>query len=225
MREFYSYQEVNSMKSLTKIVFSIIFVAFVMGMSFPSNVYAQTMTRLTQSDLLSYFDNETYHDYVDKYMLPYWNTNSQNWRNLVTNQFANRHSVEQTITSQAAINKCRERLGNLDEFTSTILPESYIKKIVTYINERGNISNVLSGRVIEFHGKQVKQFANYNIQPESNIITVKCYRDNRPEQVYQGSSGVVIGINRNGLINHFHGDRYANKPYYDVENGTIIKVQ
>jgi hypothetical protein len=128
-----------------------------------------------------------------------------NWPELVTSKFAARHTVEGNISQQKAVDVCRQRSADGDRnFTSTSLAESLIKDVVNY----------LAKNVIEWHGKNIKGFANYHVDVKGTMWTVVCHAGKGfAPTCYQDS--VVVGIDQSGLINHFHGDaQYASGKIY-----------
>jgi hypothetical protein len=139
----------------------------------------------------------------------------KNWPDLVTDNFAQRHTVEGSISEQKTRDVCRQRSADgTQDFTSTSLTTDFMIKIARYIAEN----------VIEWHGKNVKAFANYKLNVDGMMWTVvckanqgflpTCYRDK-----------VVVGIDRSGLINHFHGDaQYAQGRIYEITNGEFHKI-
>lgn len=165
-----------------------------------------------KQELLSYFNNEDYGDYVKNYLVRHWKEKSSDgyWQDLVTDNFMDRHTVEGTVTKEKAVDICRSRSNNGTRgFTSTLITEALVKKVIRFI----------ANNVIEWHGKNVKAFANYSIPVQGTMWTVVC----TPNKGFEPTSyqdAVVVGINREGLINHFHGDaRCAQPPFYAVTDG------
>jgi hypothetical protein len=172
---------------------------------------------MTREELLQKHHDEEYDNYVKHYLIQHWKDESEkgNWRDLVSIHFADRHSVEGTITEKGATDKCRERSheGTRD-FTSTSLPASYVTTIVRYI----------ATNIIEWHGKNRRPFTNYEISVTGTMITVKCTAG-KGYTPTQYRDKVVVGISPEGLITHFHGDiKYAEKPIFRKDGNSIVRI-
>jgi hypothetical protein len=171
---------------------------------------------MTRQELLRYYQNEDYKDYVGKYLVKHWKdeSNRNDWEALVNNNFANRHSVEGTLTKEKAVDVCRERSheGTID-FTSTSLSTDFVERIVRYI----------ATDIIEWHGKNRGEFTNYEVSAPGMMITVQ----SKAGQGYlhtQYRDKVVVGISREGLITHFHGDAtYADGAIYGKGADNVMR--
>ncbi|MDA8230618.1 MAG: hypothetical protein M0006_04685 [Magnetospirillum sp.] len=155
----------------------------------------------TREQLLEYYQEFGDSDYsaYTKYLYPHWEgwTNSNNWSHLVTDHFNQCHVCDGTVTPERAEDLFMARSNNGSfPFTSTLLSESFILAITRAIRDN----------VIRFHAGTVRAFANYELAVKGYMITVTNQNSTQTRQTLQYRDGVVVGIDRRGLINHFHGD-------------------
>ncbi|HEY9432521.1 MAG TPA: hypothetical protein VI260_13745 [Blastocatellia bacterium] len=176
---------------------------------------------MTRRELLTYYDElnaDNYKDYVNKYLVGHWKEESErgNWRDLVTDAFAARHGVEGTVTAGKARDVAHQRsAGGQNDFTSTSLSEEDLVKIVRDISKN----------VILAHGKHFNEIPgniiNYELSVTVRPVTVQVFADKGFKQ-NQGQVNVVVGINKQGLICHYHGDaEYSGGTVYYVEGNNI----
>jgi hypothetical protein len=176
---------------------------------------------MTRRDLLTYYaelNPDNYRDYVNKYLVGHWKEESEkgNWRDLVTDAFAARHGVEGTVTTGKARDVAHQRsAGGQNDFTSTSLSEDDLVKIVRDISKN----------VILAHGQNFEtlrlNIVNYELSVTVRAVTVQVFAGKGFKQ-NQDRVNVVVGINKEGLICHYHGDaEYSGGPIYYVEGGNI----
>ncbi|HEU0014991.1 MAG TPA: hypothetical protein VFQ45_14985 [Longimicrobium sp.] len=172
---------------------------------------------MNQAELLRTFANESYDDYVKHYLVKFWTdkAGANDWQSVVSAAFAGRHTVDGSVSENKAVDVARNRSGGgTRDFVSTLLSESLVRKAVKYIADN----------VIALHGKQRGAFTNYLVPVEGTMWTVQV-KANEGFLPKQYRDSVVVGIDRNGLITHFHGDRtYAEGDIYQVERGVLKKV-
>jgi hypothetical protein len=177
---------------------------------------------MRREELLEKYDElypDNYRDYVNKYLVDHWRKESEkgNWRDLVTNAFATRHGGEGTVTTQQARDVSHLRsAGGQNDFTSTTLSEDDLVKIVQNISKNG---------IIQWHGQNNQGFnggfANYELSVTVRAVTVQVFAG-KGFKPNQDRVNVVVGINRQGLICHYHGEaEYADGTIYHVDGGTI----
>jgi hypothetical protein len=158
-------------------------------------------------------------DYVGKFLVKHWKDEStkRNWRQLVTDNFALRHSVEGNISEEKAVDTCRARSAQgTNDFISTTLTTDFVENIVRFVADN----------IIEWHGKNRGDFTNYEVSVKGMMITVKCDASKKAFLPTHYKDKVVVGINREGLINHFHGDaQYAQGAIYGKVGEKIQKIQ
>lgn len=158
---------------------------------------------MSKKDLLAKYADEVnypYDDYVKHYLVDHWKkAASQNdWEEVVSENFADRHSVEGSLSKHKAVDICRRRSGGgTRNFTSTTLDQGFIQKIVKYISDH----------LVAWHGKHAKEFRNYRIGVDGTMWTVRCEDGDFLPKCYRDS--VVVGLDRRGLVTHFHGDASA----------------
>jgi hypothetical protein len=178
---------------------------------------------MTVEKLLEYYnelnDGDNYKkNYVQKYLIPHWKEESlrRNLRALISPHFANVHLEEGTITPEKAVDMCLQRSHQgANDFTSTVLSKDFVERIVRYI----------TNNIIEWHGNNRGVFTNYQVTERGMMITVKYDAEKKQFLPTQYSDQVVVGINREGLINHFHGDaRYATGDIYGIVGNKISKL-
>lgn len=172
---------------------------------------------MTREQLLEYYRNEEYDDYVGKYLVPHWRKESgdNNWGDLVNNGFAVRHSVEGSLSKQKAKKICeiRSQMGAIN-FTSTSLSTDFVQRIVQYV----------ATHIIQWHGKNRGRFTNYMVQVEGEMITVQC-KAGEGYLTTEYRDKVVVGIDRDGLITHFHGDvTYADGDIYGKDGNVMRRI-
>jgi hypothetical protein len=178
---------------------------------------------MTREELLGYYADlnpDSYSkDYVEKYLVKHWKDEStpKGWIHLVTENFAIRHSVEGDISEQKAIDTCRVRSGQgANDFISTTLTTGFVVNIVRFVADN----------IILWHGKNRGDFTNYEASVNGTMITVKYDASKKAFLPTQYKNKVVVGINREGLINHFHGDaQYAQGNIYRQVGDNIQKIR
>jgi hypothetical protein len=176
---------------------------------------------MTRRELLTYYEElheDNYKDYVNKYLVGHWKQESErgNWGDLVTDAFAARHGVAGTVTTGKARDVAHGRsAGGQNDFTSTSLSEDDLVKIVRDVSKN----------VILAHGKHFDEIPgniiNYELSVIVRPVTVQVF-SGKGFKENQGQVNVVVGINRQGLICHYHGDaEYSRGTVYYVEEGNI----
>jgi hypothetical protein len=179
---------------------------------------------MTRTDLLKQYADlnnpDTYSkDYVEKFLVKHWQDESKkrNWEELVTTNFADRHAVDGKLSVEKAVDICRQRSGQgAHDFTSTTLTTDFVQNIVRFVADD----------IIAWHGKNRGNFTNYEISVRGMMITVKYDASKKAFLPTQYNDKVVVGINREGLINHFHGDaQYAEGSIYRKDGNNIIKIR
>lgn len=174
---------------------------------------------MTKDELLKHYKSDDYQDYLTHYLVKHWQDESGKgkWQELVTVNFMDRHTVDGTVTEQKAIDLCRVRSqGGTRDFVSTLLAEDLVKKVVLNIAKN----------IIKWHGDNIKGFANYLINEQGMLCTVVC-KANEGFISHNYRDAVVVGINKEGLINHFDGDAtYANteNPIYKQQGRNIVRM-
>ena len=136
--------------------------------------------------------------------------------NLISPHFADVHLVEGSLSKEKAVDMCVERSHQgAHDFTSTILATGFMEKIAHYISKN----------IIEMHGKQRGVFTNYLIPERGAMITVKYDAEKQKFLPTQYSDQVVVGIDREGLITHFHGDaQYATGDIFINTKNNLSKL-
>jgi hypothetical protein len=178
---------------------------------------------MTRDELRRYYNElnnaESYtNDYVKKYLVPYWMEKSEkrNLADLISPHFANVHLVEGGLSQEKAVQMCVERSGyGANNFTSTVLATNFVEKIARYI----------TNNIIELHGKHRGVFTNYQVPERGMMITVTYNAEKKQFNPTQYSDQVVVGIDREGLITHFHGDaQYATGDIYINAGSNLSKL-
>ncbi|MEA3122960.1 MAG: hypothetical protein QOH33_2559 [Paraburkholderia sp.] len=156
---------------------------------------------MNQAELLKYAGQESWDDYRKHYLIRYYKEKSDHrsahWRDCFTNVFLNRHSVEGTLTQQAALDVCRRRsLRGTQDFESTLVDAGLLQKIVAEVSER-------------FIAGHQPEYRLCDLRSAGMLIHVSCTAG-VGFLLRQAVGSFKVGIDENGLICHLEATEYRD---------------
>ncbi len=170
---------------------------------------------MNKKELLEAFEQEDRTDYGRRYLLPYWKEHAgQPGDALLGGTFQSKHLGVMSKSASAKIAAARS--GNAArDFTSTTMPPDSIRKITSY----------LLRYAIEQHVAAGLPFRNYQLGIAVASMTTAVDAEagggtQKQEQIFP-----VVGINTQGLINHFHGsaEYHGGGVFVVNQNGDWMK--
>ncbi len=170
---------------------------------------------MDKKELLDAFEQEDRADYGRRYLLPYWKEHAGQAGNaLLGGNFELNHLG--TLSKSATAKAAARRSGNaVRNFTSTTMPPDSIRTITSYLQRYAIGQHVAAGL----------PFRNYQLGLAVASVTVAVDAEKGGGTQKQEWIFPVVGINQQGLINHFHGsaEYHGDGVFVINQNGDWMK--
>ncbi|HSG41341.1 MAG TPA: hypothetical protein VLE27_16995 [Thermoanaerobaculia bacterium] len=181
---------------------------------------------MTSKELERYRNEESYEDYLEA-LEAYWKENTESedgWENLVSSKFMTKHTVDGTVSREKAIDVCWARSADgSKDFVSTLIPADLMREFCRVVAKK--IRRLLLNNKQKFQDHP-GSLVNVLI-PRPGMVFTAWYRKKNGSKksilVEANRQKVIVGINEDGFIVHFHGDsKYKpSGPFYDLDGKRI----